>query len=458
MSKLTDNIILTLKLEPKSAASLARQLGVDGTTISRQLAKLSSQVLKAGEGRSTRWFLRRTLPQFNGATSLPIYRVNRNGEAEKMAELYSVYPANCYLVQYFRFESDANKSVSEWKFYESLPWWLSDMRPQGFLGRLFAKRLAEQSERVDTDPRAWSDDDVLAMLAKYPQDHIGNLLIGADAYQRWLNAPVKKSINDNDASLMAEQIASGEHFDSSARGEQPKFTGKLGDAECIVKFSGRISGDQTDSVARRWADLLHAEAISSHVMNRSDFLKAAHNRSFCANHRVLLASRRFDRLNNGGRVGVVSFLSLEAEFVGKGLQSWPEVADELQAQRVITAEATNQCKIAWAFGQLIANSDMHLGNVSVENCGGRPLSLAPIYDMLPMHFSPKPNGDLPSSVFPIRTTARVSKVCWQAAYQMALDFWHNVLESADVSEHFKILARQQLAAVDEFSSVINRMA
>lgn len=458
MSELDNNIVLTLTSGPMSAAQIARILGVDATTVSRRLGRLGSQVLKAGEGRATRWGLRRSLPMLPGHSVLPVYRVDANGKAEKMALLNIVHPDDSYLVEYFRSNDASGKVLSEWKFYQSLPWWLSDMRPQGFLGRSFANQLRSQGELLDADPSKWSEDTTLAVLAKFPQDHVGNLLVGDVAYSRWLERPQDIAVSDEQAAIKADAIARGEHFDSSAKGEQPKFVATLDEGECIVKFSGWVTQTELDSVANRWADLLNAEALAAAALNTVIADVAAHNRSFNVDGRTLLASPRFDRTGQGGRVGVISFASLDLEFVGRANGHWPDVADVLYQQGVITENAVTRCKVAWAFGQLIANSDMHLGNVSALNSGGRPYELAPIYDMLPMHYSPTSAGDLPSEPFNIRFHPNVPKICWQTAQVAAVKFWHSVLESGVISSHFKYLAAQQLQVVTDYARTIERMA
>ncbi|MFU8785333.1 type II toxin-antitoxin system HipA family toxin YjjJ [Aliidiomarina sp.] len=448
----------TLKAGPMSASELARRFEVNPTTITRRLNTMSSEVVRAGAGRAIRWYLPRTLPLLDNVSMLPIYRVNSDGDAEKIAHLHVVYPYDSYLVEYFRVANHMAEPTTEWDFYESLPWWLTDMRPQGFLGRSFAYQLRSAGELVDANPAAWSEDTILAILAKYPQDHVGNLLVGNEAYERWLRTTRSPLCSDAEAGEKAEAIARGEHFDSSAQGEQPKFTARLAEGECIIKFSGRVAQVEVDSVANRWADLLHAEWLAATTLNQALPSIAAANRSFTANQRTLLASQRFDRTAQGGRVGVISFASLDAEFVGKANEPWPVIADALHQEKVLTEMAVTRCKVAWAFGQLIANSDMHLGNISAVNMGGRPFELAPIYDMLPMHYSPKSSGDLPVEPYQIRISSAISRLYWEVAYPAAMDFWQRVLEHPNISKHFKQMAEQQLHVVREFESIINRMA
>ncbi|WP_417657500.1 type II toxin-antitoxin system HipA family toxin YjjJ [Pseudidiomarina aestuarii] len=463
MPELNDNIISILRSGPMSAAELARRLDIDATTVSRRLNAMGPKVIKAGDGRSTRWYLRRRLSMPTPAIKadvdvLPIYRVDEHGQAEKIAHLHVVYPADSYLAEYFRKSDTTDKQQSEWTFFESLPWWVTDMRPQGFLGRSFAQQLRAQGQPVDSDPNRWSEDTTLSVLASYPQDHVGNLLIGDTAYTRWLNAAPDSMMSDAEAGTRADAIARGEHFDSSAKGEQPKFTARLHEGECLIKFSGQVKQLEIDSPANRWADLLHAEALASAALNQSIANIAATSRSFQVNQRTLLASRRFDRTDTGGRLGVISWTSLDLEFVGKANEPWPVIADLLHQQNIISEVAATHSKISWAFGQLIANSDMHLGNISCVNRGGRPYELAPIYDMLPMHFAPKSTGDLPATTYAISIHPSVPRICWEAAFPAAIAFWKRVSSHDMISDHFKVLAAQQLEITREFESIIRKMA
>lgn len=416
MERVSSSILLTLRAGPISASELALRLGVNQATVSRHLKVLDAQVLRMGAGRSTRWCLRRPCMANPALFMLPVYRVNELGHALKIAHLYPVFPDGHYVVEYFRAAESENQKV-EWSYYESLPWWLIDMRPQGFLGRSFARQLRNNNKLLNADPKAWSEDEVLFVLAEYPQDSIGNLLIGEKAYSEWLQREPSASIGYEEAAIIAEAIARGEHFDSSAQGEQPKFTAVLNNIDCIIKFSGAatqtVPAAEIDSVVKRWSDLLHVEALSSQVMNQAIPGIAAINTSFYAGSRTFMASQRFDRLAYGGRAGLISLSSLDAEFVGKASAPWPTIMTALAANKIVTNEALSHTKIVWAFGQLIANSDMHLGNLSVLNKGGRPFALAPVYDMLPMHYAPSAAGDLPLQSRAIQLCPDVEKLHWE---------------------------------------------
>lgn len=69
------------------------------------------------------------------------------------------------------------------KRFDGLPWFLDDMRPQGFMGRTFAHTHPEL--QLGNDPRYWSDDDALRALALCGDDLPGNLVVGEAAFARF---------------------------------------------------------------------------------------------------------------------------------------------------------------------------------------------------------------------------------------------------------------------------------
>lgn len=94
--------------------------------------------------------------------------------------------------------------ASIYEHVEILPWWLFDRVPQGFAGRVYAKQILKQNSAFSAEPRDWSDEIVLRLLAEYPVDAIGNLLVGDKdlvRYQTVHDDPVSLT----DLSLLADQ-------------------------------------------------------------------------------------------------------------------------------------------------------------------------------------------------------------------------------------------------------------
>src|SRR5262249_23735693 len=120
---------------------------------------------------------------------------------------------------------------------------------------------------------------------------------------------------------------------------------------------------------------------------RSLGISAADTELVDAGGRIFLESRRFDRFRERGRVGVVSLAAITDHFVGHR-RSWSAAANDLVALGKISRRDACAIQRAALFGRLIGNTDMHFGNLSFFFSPGRGLSLAPVYDMLPMMYAP----------------------------------------------------------------------
>ena len=79
--------------------------------------------------------------------------------------------------------------------------------------------------------------------------------------------------------------------------------------------------------------------------------------------RTFLESERFDRVGLFGRLPTGSLKVVAAAFVGSKRGDRPPLATLLQREGLLAAESVEQIELLWWFGQLIANADMHLGNL-----------------------------------------------------------------------------------------------
>ena len=323
----------------------------------------------------------------------------------------------------YRITADAKTEFIE--NIDEVPWWLFDRLPQGFAGRVFAKQVLRQHPEFSSDLRDWSDPVVLQLLSEYPVDAIGHLLVGNEDLERYLvaeNHPVSLA----DLPRLAEQAK--EFCQTLISGDQPKFCCEIEQyGPCIVKFA------ETE----RQADLLIAEHIALSVLNDAG-IPAAKTTLFRAGLYQFLVIRRFDCIGSG-RYGVVSLKALDLEFVGSRDQRWPVIARQLAEQGVIVASALPTIQLQFCFGRLIANSDMHSGNLSFFDDDQMPFALAPAYDQLPMAYASDKqhvsqisvDTDLPSSV-------------WTQALSLALCFWETLAEQPLLSESFRNIAVQML--------------
>ena len=106
--------------------------------------------------------------------SVPIYRINEEGKIKLLGKLTPVYPAGFVMEQV----DNVNR------YSEGLPWWLFDMRPQGYLGRAYAATYSAELG-LPHNPDSWSDTDIIRALIAHGHDAVGNLLIGEQAKHFW---------------------------------------------------------------------------------------------------------------------------------------------------------------------------------------------------------------------------------------------------------------------------------
>ena len=196
--------------------------------------------------------------------------------------------------------------------HDGLPWFLDDMRPQGFIGRTFA--YAHPELQLGADPRNWNADDVLRAMVLFGEDLPGNLIVGDAAFARFHTLPERASraASELDYPAFAERAMQGTVGGSSAGGEQPKFCTIRNGQHVLVKFSP--AGDSPTD--QRTRDLLVCEHLALQTLSAAG-LPAAQTQLFTVAGRVFLESVRFDRPaispNNPqglGRQGMVSLQGL----------------------------------------------------------------------------------------------------------------------------------------------------
>lgn len=431
---------------PRAAPELRQHLGISQATFSR-LVSAQERVIQFGKARATRYALLRPV---RGISAFPFWRVNEQGRAIKGGDIYPTWPqGSCLVLQ----------AEGDWQWFDGLPWYLTDLRPQGFLGRAWGRRMALQLS-LPEDIRLWQESDVLYALSQFSGEHSGGWLVGEENYQRWLSAsPVQAITNAQKPRIYAQlsrEALAGEIPGSSAGGEQPKFSCfsrmASGDAHVLVKFTA----PQMSAVSLRWGDLLLVEAIALGTLAEAGIASSDARALHGENGQVFLEAKRFDCKGVMGRRAIVSLEAVQSEFVAAS-GSWPHTVDKLVRAGIVEATAAGQVEKIWAFGRLIGNSDMHAGNLSFYY-SGFPLSLAPVYDMLPMAFAPSSTGMMREEPCEIRFDGTISRQAWEFALPLAAQFWEQVMDEKRISENFRTIAAGMKARLSDIEVMVQRMA
>jgi hypothetical protein len=398
---------------------------------------LGNEIVRIGVGRRTRYALRRPVRQCGSTWS--IERIDPSGTAHHWAKLHALHggfllemigPPPAWLEEHY---PDGH--------FPDLPFFLFDLRPQGFLGRAVARDLSKRAA-LPPDPRLWNADDVLDFLLHHGPDLAGNFVISGTRVAFSSPAvPVAASDRARVYSERAEQALRGDVGGSSAGGEQPKFSARIYDEtgalrDVLVKFSP----PRSNPAGERWADLLAAEACALRILSSAG-LPAAKAQIIDAGDRRFLEVRRFDRAGRGGRHGLISLTALAAGLSNADHSlGWLVAASTLAAEGLITADTLAEIKLASCFGRLIANTDMHGGNLSFLFGDATPFPLAPIYDMLPMAYAPSGHGELPSSVFDPQLPPPSLQLEWNRAHAWARQFWSELEQDPLISPAFRKMA------------------
>ena len=431
-------LLQLLAKQAHTAKELMHLLQVSQPTLSR-LLKQQPAIIKIGKARATRYALKR--PIRDVGTDWPVYRIDEQAQIALAGQLVAIYP------QGFVWQDSLTKVDT---LYESLPWFLWDIRPQGFLGREF-KQIHQQLALPERLPD-WHDDDVLVFLLKFGFVQPSNFIVGDDS-RLSLNR-LKKDVWQPDAddglaqtralyAKEAVQVVRQDITRSSAAGEQPKFSVFVVEQqqafELLVKFSPPI----TTANGQRWSDLLIAEHLALQTL-RHFGVAAAQSEIVQAGGRTFLEVVRFDRTPCLGRKGMVSLDAVSNEFVGHN-KAWDEQAVSLFKLHKINEQDYQTILKVFAFGRLIANEDMHNGNLSFFLGEDFSLSLAPVYDMLPMRFAPTTHGEVVEREIKLSQATSLTQTIWPEVSAWAQYYWQQVANDGRMSAEFKAIAKAYLS-------------
>ena len=375
----------------KTSRELCARFGVSQPTMSRLLSSLKDTVIPVGRGPRSRYF------SLNGPKDVPVFCVNERGACSPIGHL-SVLDGG------FFFESGSTMPAllgNEFRdgLFDALPWFIHEMRPQGYLGRAIARSIygEEGFSRTLTD---WDDNTILRYLLQYGGDEPGALIVGERARERFLSSQanvIPERVRENSYERLAEIMLTGGIPGSSAAGKQPKFCAAIENASgsirhVIVKFSG----NRDIPAEMRRADLLIAEFWAGEALREFGFPVPAAELVFAGN-RCFLESTRIDRIGEFGRRWTCSLAAIEPAFIGSGSPSWSGMVRAGERMGVFSRETLEKVIALENFGRAIGNDDMHWGNLSFVVSAAFPFELAPIYDMSPMAYRVRGDSSFPTT-------------------------------------------------------------
>ena len=365
---------------PSTSAQLQRLTGKSQPTLSRALRALGSQVVTLGQGKATRYAIPKAVRGL--AAQHTLWWTDQRGVSAPWGLLTFLTDDSLHV-------SAAGIDVIT---RGCLPWFLSPLKLQGFLGREWALRLG-----LERDPERWTLEQTL-VAALGIDEPTGAISLGEPTGAPLPDAPADLAARAVRYDALSADVAATLPAGSSAGGEQAKFLTRLASGErVLVKFSP----PRGTSFGERWHDLLHAEALALQVLGEHG-VEVAQSRVIESATRTYLESVRFDRSgaqalgphtlgpHARGRRHLVALDAIHAGFVEGSRQNWAATCDALAVQRRLSPADARAVRALFDFGHLIGNTDMHFGNLSLwadDPASGR-FALAPLHDMLPMRWRP----------------------------------------------------------------------
>jgi hypothetical protein len=311
----------------------------------------------------------------------------------------------------------------EWLSHAALPWFLTPLQPQGFLGR----QLARLRPDFPADPERWSLEQVLYFTVNHVREASGAFAIeGPAGVAHVAVCGVAQSLAQT-FDRLAAQVGTSLPAGSSAGGEQPKFLWREPDGlRWLVKFSP----PRGTPFGERWHALLHLEKLALDVL-RENGMTSAETRIVESATRTFLLSRRFDRTAEFGYRHLVAASAVHEHFVQTPRQHWVGTCRALVDLNLLSSGDLSTATQAYVFGQFIGNTDMHFGNLSffVQDVIRPRFELAPIYDMLPMMWRPSiHSGSLDAEPLNAPHALAVDPALTDAARDWAVVYWERAAE------------------------------
>ena len=218
-----------------SSAQLQQALGASQATVSRLLAPMVAEgtLAKMGAARSQRYLLPREVAGVG--RQVPIHAVAPDGALLPFGTLHPLAGGGFWM-------DEADKAHGQSAFHASLPWFLYDMRPQGFLGRGFV--AAQPALQLPANLLHWNDDHILQALVHAGEDLPGNLIVGAAAFDRYQHLPAPHRSLAAEVHTPATQYpalaeqALGQSLAGASAGGEAGWGSAAARADCGMKTSG----------------------------------------------------------------------------------------------------------------------------------------------------------------------------------------------------------------------------
>ena len=163
-----------LERGPATSKEIQAGTGLSQSSVARQLRRMDDNVIKLHNGRSPMYAITRNA--FGGNDKLPLSIVDAHGNTVLAAFIRPLVHGG-FFVEAATGMPPLLLGENMNGLYDDLPYFLYDLKPQGFMGRQIAEEMASHSDDFPSDPRHWNTNHIGRYLVSNGDDLPGQLQI-----------------------------------------------------------------------------------------------------------------------------------------------------------------------------------------------------------------------------------------------------------------------------------------
>jgi len=203
MAKGKIDVAQCLESDVLTSRQLQAATGLSQPAVSRQIRLMGDRVVKLPNGKNPKYALTRNA--FGSDNKIPLFVVDAYGNNTVAAYIRPLLTRG-YFVEICPGGSPLLLGVDGSGVFDDIPYYLHDLRPQGFVGRQIARELAERSSEFPTNPDRWNANHIGRYLLSNGEDLPGNFQFGETGLLRIRRTPTRYTRDVLSPSTMPQRL------------------------------------------------------------------------------------------------------------------------------------------------------------------------------------------------------------------------------------------------------------
>ncbi len=188
-----------LERGPSTSKEIQAATSLSQSSVARRLRSMGDNVVQIQKGKSVRYAV--TCNAFGVNDKIPLGMVDHLGKVSVAAYLRPLSHGGFFLQPVAK-APPLLLGESGTGLHDGLPYFLYDLRPQGFLGKQIAGKMATRLEGSPSDTRQWTSSHIGKYLISNGDDLPGNFILGEQSILRLSHRPYGKMSQEMTTSQM----------------------------------------------------------------------------------------------------------------------------------------------------------------------------------------------------------------------------------------------------------------